>query len=160
MKFKPLVDVRYLVVHCAATSSNVDVGVEEIDRWHRQRGFFSCGYHYVIRRNGTVEDGRPLDQPGAHARQYNSVSLGVCLVGGVNGVDKNADGRITADEFVPEANFTPEQIYMLRIVLDEWKAKWPNAEIVGHRDLDKGKACPSFDVRKWIAQGRPDVLPT
>jgi N-acetylmuramoyl-L-alanine amidase len=160
VKYKPLTDVRYIVVHCAATSANVDVGAKEIDRWHRERGFFSIGYHAVIRRNGTVEDGRPIDQPGAHARQHNSHSLGVCLVGGVDGVDKNRDGRITPDEFVPEANFTPEQIYMLRIVLDEWKAKWPNAEIVGHRDLDSGKACPSFDVKTWIAQGRPDVLPT
>lgn len=159
MKYKPLTDVRYLVVHCAATSANLDIGAKEIDRWHRERGFFSIGYHYVIRRNGTVEDGRPLDQPGAHVRQYNSISLGVCLVGGVDGVDKNADGRITADEWVPQANFTPEQIYMLRIVLDEWKVKWPNAEIVGHRDLDSGKACPSFNVKKWLEQGRPDVLP-
>lgn len=159
MKYKPLTDVRYLIVHCAATSANLDIGAKEIDRWHRERGFFSIGYHYVIRRNGTVEDGRPLDQPGAHVRQYNSISLGVCLVGGVDGVDKNADGRITADEWVPQANFTPEQIYMLRIVLDEWKVKWPNAEIVGHRDLDSGKACPSFNVKKWLEQGRPDVLP-
>lgn len=159
MKYKPLTNVRYLVVHCAATSANMNIGAKEIERWHRERGFFSIGYHAVIRRDGTVEDGRALDQPGAHAKQYNSVSLGVCLVGGVDGVDKNRDGRITADEFVPQANFTPEQIYMLRIVLDEWKATWPNAEIVGHRDLDAGKACPSFNVKKWIEQGRPDVLP-
>jgi len=151
LKYIPLTNVRYLVVHCAATPAKMDIGAKEIDRWHRERGFFSLGYHYVIRRNGTIEDGRPLDQPGAHVRQYNSVSLGVCLVGGV---DKGGP------EGKPEANFTPEQIYMLRIVLDEWKAKWPNAEIVGHRDLDAGKACPSFNVKKWIEQGRPDVLPT
>jgi len=151
LKYIPLTNVRYLVVHCAATPAKMDIGAKEIDRWHRERGFFSLGYHYVIRRNGTIEDGRPLDQPGAHVRQYNSVSLGVCLVGGV---DK------AGPEGKPEANFTSEQIYMLRIVLDEWKAKWPNAEIVGHRDLDAGKACPSFNVKKWIEQGRPDVLPT
>jgi N-acetylmuramoyl-L-alanine amidase len=151
MKYIPLTDVRYIVVHCAATPPSLDIGAREIDRWHRERGFFSIGYHGVIRRNGTLEDGRPLDTPGAHARGFNSVSLGVCLVGGV---DKGGP------EGQPQFNFTPEQMFMLRIVLDEWKAKWPDAEIVGHRDLDAGKACPSFDVKKWVADGRPDSAPT
>jgi N-acetylmuramoyl-L-alanine amidase len=150
MKYKALTNVEFLVVHCAATPASMDIGVKEIDLWHRQRGFFSIGYHHVIRRNGTVEDGRPLDTPGAHVQRYNEKSLGVCLVGGVD---------IGGKEGKPECNFTPEQIYMLRIVLDEWKQKWPDAKIVGHRDLDSGKACPSFNVKKWIEQGRPDVLP-
>lgn len=160
MKYIPLTDVRYLIVHCAATSANVDVGVKEIDRWHRERGFFSIGYHLVIRRNGVVESGRPLDQPGAHARGYNSVSRGVCIVGGVDGVDKNHDGRITADEFVPQANFTPEQMVSLAEILTAWKAEYPNAKIIGHRDVDPGKACPSFDVAAWVEAGMTGVPPT
>ena len=145
MKYKALTDVRYLVIHCAATPAKMDIGVKEIDVWHRQRGFFSIGYHLVIRRNGAIEKGRPLDTPGAHAVGFNEISLAVCLVGGINvpGADSKA-----------ENNFTPAQFGALAGVLRSWKQMYPNAEIVGHRDLPsrhaKLKACPSFDVAEWL----------
>jgi len=153
MKYKELTDVRYLVVHCSATPPNMDVGVKEIDLWHRQRGFFSIGYHIVIRRDGSVEFGRPLDQPGAHAVGFNEVSRAVCLVGGVEKDDRNHDGKIDPSELVPENNFTREQFATLCDVLHAWKQEFPLAVVIGHRDLDSKharlKACPSFDVRTW-----------
>ena len=147
MNYKPLTNVRYLVVHCAATPPSMDIGAKEIDLWHRQRGFFEIGYHAVIRRDGKIEKGRELDKPGAHVAGLNSVSLGVCLVGGVKSLP----------EAEPENNFTPAQFESLRGVLRAWKAMWPNAEIVGHRDLAvdpkthaRLKECPSFDVKEWL----------
>ena len=72
-KFKTLSadSIRYLVVHCAATPPEMDIGAKEIDLWHRQRGWSGIGYHFVIRRDGRVEAGRPLDRPGAHAQGFN-----------------------------------------------------------------------------------------
>jgi N-acetylmuramoyl-L-alanine amidase len=138
--YKPLTDVRYLIVHCSASPPSMDIGAKEIDRWHRQRGFLMIGYHKVIRRNGVIEDGRPLDRPGAHVAGYNQYSIGVCLVGGE---DAHA---------VPENNFTPEQFATLRSLLSDLKLKFPKAEILGHRDMPNvAKACPSFDVRAWLA---------
>ena len=62
-----------------------DVPWVEIDRWHRERGFRQIGYHYVIRRDGTIEPGRPLSLIGAHARSpkpsRNTSHIGVCLTG-------------------------------------------------------------------------------
>lgn len=142
MNYKPLLpeNVKYLVVHCAATPPSADIGAKEIDRWHRARGFFQIGYHKVIRRNGVIEDGRPLDMPGAHARGFNHLSIGVCLVGGVA-----EDGK------TPENNFTDEQWPSLRVLLKELKVRFPNATILGHRDLpDVHKACPSFGVREYL----------
>ena len=148
-RYKPLTDVRYLVVHCAATPADMDIGVKEIRMWHLQRGFFDIGYHAVIRRDGTIENGRELDRPGAHVAGLNNVSLGVCLVGGCK---RGEGGALVTDN-----NFTPEQFDSLKGVLRTWLSMWPNAKIVGHRDLavdprthQRLKDCPSFDVKEWL----------
>jgi N-acetyl-anhydromuramyl-L-alanine amidase AmpD len=114
----------------------MDIGATEIDQWHRERGFSQIGYHAVIRRNGQVEDGRPIELAGAHARGKNAHSIGICLVGGIN---KEGDA---------EANFTFEQYETLDRLLSVMKVEFPYADICGHCDLpDVDKACPSFNVR-------------
>ena len=133
--------VDFLVVHCAATKETMDIGVEEIRKWHRQRGWLDIGYHYVIKRDGTVEDGRPRTAPGAHARGFNHVSIGICLVGGVE-----SDGK------TPESNFTHAQWDALASLISDLSEMHPRAEVLGHRDLPNvNKACPSFDVKSWWA---------
>ena len=143
MNFKqiPQEQMKYIVVHCAATRPSMDIGAEEITRWHRERKFLTIGYHYVIRRNGTVETGRPLGSVGAHVEGHNSVSVGICLVGGVK-----EDGKTA------ENNFTKEQFKALETLLKQVKKAYPKAEIVGHHDLDKGKACPSFPAKAWAKE--------
>jgi N-acetyl-anhydromuramyl-L-alanine amidase AmpD len=139
--FTPRKATNWIVVHCAATPPTLDVGVKEIRVWHKQRGFVDIGYHFVIRRDGTIEVGRPENVIGAHVEGYNSDSVAVSLVGGVNAKNQ------------PENNFTPAQFAALALKLRELQAKYPNAKIQGHRDFPKvAKACPSFDVRKWIAE--------
>lgn len=127
-----------VVVHCSATRPEMDIGVTEIDGWHKQRGFDCIGYHDVIRRDGSVEQGRDIDFIGAHVKGRNAESVGVCMVGGVD--KKNR----------PENNFTEAQFKSLRRLLRFYMAKYPSVVIVGHRELDDGKACPSFDVQKWL----------
>ena len=150
--------VRYIVVHCSATPATRDIGVSEIRAMHKQRGFNDVGYHYVIRRDGRVEKGRADTVMGAHVSGFNAESLGICMVGGINGKGWS------------EQNFTPDQFTALRTLLDQLKATHAAAEILGHRDLspDKNrdgkisrnewlKDCPCFDVRHWLA-GNPPVF--
>lgn len=135
-------ETTHIVVHCSATRPEQDVGVREIDRWHRQRGFLRIGYHYVIRRDGTVEIGRGIEEIGAHVEGHNKSTIGVCLVGGVDANDINK----------AENNFTPEQFAALAELLRGLKANYPQAAIVGHRDMPGvRKACPSFEVKEWVA---------
>ncbi|MGO3983368.1 N-acetylmuramoyl-L-alanine amidase [Pseudomonas sp. SAS7] len=139
---KPRAETDYLVVHCSATRPSQDIGAADINRWHRAKGWRCIGYHFVIRRNGVVEKGRELDQIGAHVEGHNINSVGICMAGGVTEADIN----------VPENNFTPEQFASLKHLLGELKEKYPNATIQGHRDFPKvAKACPSFDVKPWVA---------
>ena len=72
---------EYIMIHCAATRADMDIGAADIDRWHRQRGWRKIGYHYVIRRNGEVETGRDMDAVGAHCKGMNDKSVSICLVG-------------------------------------------------------------------------------
>jgi len=127
----------YIVIHCSATPPDMDIGKDEIDRWHKERGFREIGYHAVIRRNGGVERGRWERIPGAHVKGYNSRSIAVCMVGGID------------EHGQPEDNFTAAQWSALLDLISYWHGNYPKAKIVGHRELDSGKACPSFDVQEW-----------
>ena len=141
MNWKQMKVIKYLIVHCSATPETMDIGVEEIRRWHRQRGWLDVGYHKIIRRDGTVEDGRPITAPGAHARGFNHVSIGICLIGGVE-----------SDVKKPEANYTHAQWDALEALIRDLLVMHPDAEVLGHRDLPKvNKDCPSFSVREWWA---------
>lgn len=128
-----------VVVHCSATSPSANIGKAEIDKWHRAKGWVMIGYHLVIRRDGTVEAGRPLDTVGAHAEGHNATSIGICLVGGVDAHGKAED------------NFTDAQFESLANMLWNIRTKLPGIRIVGHRDLPKvAKDCPSFDVAAFL----------
>lgn len=132
-----------LIIHCAATKPGMDIGVMEIDSWHRQRGWSGIGYHHVIRIFGEIETGRDISQVGAHVAGHNTGSIGVCLVGGV------------ADDGRPAANFTDSQWASLGDYIKKFRKEYPHATIHGHNEFDKGKACPSFDVQKYLVKGRP-----
>lgn len=138
----PHFPITHITVHCSATKAKMNIGAKEIDRMHKERSFSGIGYHYVIRRDGTVEKGRPDNQVGAHVGGHNTANLGVCLVGGI------------AENMAPENNFTDAQFTALRKLLGELKTRHPNAKILGHRDWPGvAKACPCFDVRSWLAKG-------
>lgn len=139
---KKRISTKYIIVHCSATKEDQDIGVTEIDRWHRAKGWAGIGYHYVIRRDGAIEEGRPQDLIGAHCEGFNSESVGVCMVGGVNADDIN----------LAEDNFTDEQYESLADLLQALFEEYPKASLMGHRDMPNvPKACPSFDVRKWYS---------
>lgn len=135
-RFKDRPNTEYIVVHCSATPPEMNIGAATIRRWHLDRGWLDIGYHFVIRRNGTIEPGRPMDAVGAHVRGHNYRSIGVCLVGGV-----------TKDEQEPANNFTEDQMHALVDIIRVLRWAYPKAKIIGHRDLDSSKACPSFDAK-------------
>lgn len=127
--------IDLIVIHCSATRATQCYTVDDCRRDHRARGFADIGYHYYITRDGVVHRGRPLYQVGAHATGYNRNSIGICYEGGLNARDRPEDTR------------TPEQKLTLRRLLERLKEDYPEARIVGHRDLPGvKKACPCFEV--------------
>ena len=132
--------ITLIVIHCSAVRPDQTSSVAQIDTWHRQRGFhLGIGYHYVIRRNGDLELGRPEYMVGAHCQNHNAHSIGVCYEGGLDIRGQPADTR------------TEAQRQALRRLLEELKERYPRALIVGHHDLNPLKACPCFDaVKEYI----------
>lgn len=143
--------IKYIVVHCTATREGKDYDAKWLRNLHvNQNKWEDIGYHYVVKLDGTVEKGRDEKYQGAHAYPYNGESIGVVYVGGT-----------TADATKAKDTRTDAQKVGLIKLLTVLKAKYPNAEIVGHRDLspDKNKdgkitpnewtkACPCFDARE------------
>ena len=71
-----------VILHCAATPDQGDlIGLEQIDEWHKDRGWKGVGYQWVIRRSGEIEKGREETATGAHTLGHNRNSIGICLVG-------------------------------------------------------------------------------
>jgi|TARA_R110000796_G_scaffold120248_5_gene234394 N-acetylmuramoyl-L-alanine amidase len=141
-------DVKYIVVHCSITPPSMDIGARQIDRLHRERGFLGCGYHFVIKRDGTLEFGRPLHRAGAHVRRKNKFTVGICLIGGMRQDNPN-----------PEINYTDKQMAVLRETIDKLIAEeFPTATVKGHVDFDKGKTCPNFDAGHWYETD--EIIPT
>jgi N-acetylmuramoyl-L-alanine amidase len=123
-----------IVIHCTATPEGRDVTAADVRAWHKAQGWSDIGYHYLVRLDGTVEQGRPEALIGAHVIGHNTGTLGVCYAGGVDA------------KFAPKDTRTPEQEDALEAVCRALIAKYPSIKKVsGHRDYAP-KACPSFDV--------------
>ena len=151
--------ITLIVIHCSAVRPNQTSSATQIDSWHKDRGFNGIGYHYVIRRDGTIEPGRPEWMIGAHChvagQNHNKYSIGICYEGGLDIRGQPADTR------------TAEQKQTMRRLLEELHARYPRAMIVGHRDLiatprsdlqvrkSSGKDCPCFDAVHEYADLQP-----
>lgn len=137
-----------IVIHCTATRAWQDLSADAIRRMHKAQGWADIGYHYVVRLDGTVEDGRDVDKIGAHVSGYNANSIGVVYVGGLDSQGKPKDTR------------TENQKNALLNLMMDLRKLYPNARISGHRDFSPDlngngtiepcewiKACPCFDAK-------------
>ena len=132
-----------LIIHCSAVMPYQTSSVEQINNWHLAKGWTNgCGYHYVIRRDGSIEKGRPDEMVGAHCLKHNRHSLGICYEGGLDANGNHTDTR------------TPEQKESMRILLTELTKKYPKALIVGHNTFSN-KDCPCFDAVKEYQDLQP-----
>lgn len=146
--------MKYLVIHCTATPEGREVSGEEIRRWHTApvskggRGWKQVGYTDLFHLDGSVE--RLVDnnedanvdswEMTNGAAGYNSVSRHVVYVGGCDKAMKPKDTR------------TLEQREALKRYVVDFHERFPHIRIVGHHDLNPGKACPSFDVGSWLRE--------
>ena len=128
--------ITEIILHCSATAEGLDFSVRDIRAWHKAQGWADVGYHYVVRLDGTVQEGRPLDQAGAHCKGHNAASIGICYIGGLA-----ADGR------TPKDTRTTAQRAALRALVTRLQRQYPAATVHGHNEF-AAKACPCFNVRE------------
>lgn len=126
-------ELKEIILHCTATKEGQDYSAEQVRKWHLDRGFNDIGYHFLIRLDGTVEAGRPLETVGAHCKGHNANSIGIAYVGGL---DKN--GR-------PKDTRTLPQKEAMRRLVDDLKQYFPRLEVHCHNEYST-KSCPCFSV--------------
>lgn len=130
-------DVKYLVVHCSATRCNQDFNVEKLINTGKER-FGQVSYHYYVRRDGSVVPTLPKHVRGVHATGYNWCSIAVCYEGGLDAGGKATDTR------------TQPQKQALYHLLKQLRQEYPQARIVGHRDLPNvHKDCPCYSMDEY-----------
>jgi len=135
-----MLPIRFLTIHCAATPEGRDVKAATISAWDQAK-FDQTSYHHVVELDGTDIRTLPDDRRGAHTGGHNSGNIGVCYVGGVD-----------RDNKVPKDTRTPAQRRTLFAIVTAYRRKYPGLVVRGHRDWPGvKKACPSFDVAKWLA---------
>ena len=138
--------IDLIVLHCSDTRPSQDFTLEKLAASHRARGFGKYpGYHFYVRRDGTLYYCRPLEMKGCHVAGYNANSIGVCYEGGHREDEPPLDRKY-------EDNRTAEQMVTLHELLSTLHEMFPRAKICGHRDLPGvAKACPCFDAEKEYA---------
>ena len=114
-----------IILHCSATKEGIEFDVEDIKLWHLKRGFNDVGYHYYIRKDGTIQKGRAWETQGAHCRGHNKHSLGICLGG--------------------RHKFTPRQFEALESLLERLWDEFTYLPVKGHYEYSS-KTCPNFDI--------------
>ena len=127
--------IKFLVVHCSDSDIRGHDNVETIREWHLERGFNDIGYHYVITQDGTVHQGRHPEVQGAHTKGYNKDSLGICLTG--------------------RHHFSQQQFASLRNLCEDLCTahNLERFDVLHHRDFDKKKTCPNFDLFDVLSGG-------
>ena len=137
-------EINEIIIHCTDTLPLDNIDMAWVDRLHRNQGWDCCGYHFVVKTDGTVEQGRDIVKAGAHCHGHNVESIGIAYVGGNDYDGRHADTR------------TPAQHVAIRALLVALHALFPNAEIHGHREF-ANKDCPCFDARKEYADIEDDT---
>jgi N-acetyl-anhydromuramyl-L-alanine amidase AmpD len=124
---------KKIILHCSATDHDHHDNIDAIDEIHKKMGFLSCGYHYFIRKNGTIEIGRQEDEIGAHCRWHNDSSIGICF----SGLDEK---KFTKQQFFSASKLIINLMYRYNLTQNQ---------VVGHNQLNSHKSCPVFNVKKF-----------
>lgn len=135
--------IKFIVLHCSDSDRLAHDDIATIREWHTLRGFTGpdgvrgthddVGYHFFIRRDGTVEEGRKVENVGAHVQNHNKFSIGVCL-----------SGRTFVDFHSPQ--FTAAR-KLVRELLQRFNLAESDVKL--HRQLDSGKTCPNFTLAQF-----------
>ena len=141
-------DITEMVVHWTETFTNKNIGSEEIDAIQRDLGGNGIGYHYVIRRDGSLQRGRPNNIEGEHAaiNGHNEFSIGIVFVGGLNCSSETPN----PEQYLSAASLTRAQMNTFYDVCSAFYNAYPGGQILGHNDLDVTTSDPGFDVRDYV----------
>ena len=141
-------DITEVVIHATETYTNKDIGSVEINNLQSELGHDGIGYHYVIRRDGRLQRGRPVNRIGEHASTngHDTYSIGIAMVGGLN----VSSGENNATDYRSSQSFTREQFTTLEKFVNSFYRRFPGGQVFGHNDIDAQEFDPYFDVQDYV----------
>lgn len=141
-------EVTEVVVHWTETHTDKNIGSEEINKYHVDLGLNGIGYHYVIRRDGSLQRGRPVNIQGQHApiNNHDQRSIGLVFVGGIN----VPSGTPNPENFLSAQSLTRSQINTFDHFCRAFYAVFPGGQIVGHSEIDADEVDPGFEVINYV----------
>ena len=140
--------VNQVIVHATETTTDKNIGAIEINNINNELGFDGIAYHYVIRRDGRLQRGRPVNKKGEHVvdATIEKESIGIVLVGGLN----CSSGDPNPTSFRSSQSFTISQYDTLEKFLTAFYRKYPGGKVFGHNDIDPTETDPYFDVQDYV----------
>lgn len=130
--------ITEIIIHCTGTVPSDNTTVEAVRKYHKEKlGWKDIGYHYLIYTDGSINVGRPIDQVGAHCKNHNTGTIGICYVGG-----KAPDGKTNKD------TRSVAQIAAIKQLVSSLKVCFPSIKKVSGHYMYSSKPCPCFDVQK------------
>jgi hypothetical protein len=141
-------EVTEVVTHWTETHTNKNIGSEEINKYHISAGLDGIGYHYVIRRDGSLQRGRPLNIEGQHSpiNGHDKRSIGIVFVGGINVPSETPN----SENFLSAQSLTRSQVNTFDHFCRATYNILPGAQIVGHSNIDEDEFDPGFDVISYV----------
>jgi len=133
-------ETKYIIIHSSQTPPSENLDVKDMNKLHRQKGFLNVVHHLIIKRDGSVETGRHLEEIGAHTEGYNDTSVSVCLIG----------GTIMDSELEPRLNYTSKQWQELKESVMWLRYTYPQSSILGFNEIETTQLSPYFDVQSWL----------
>ena len=140
--------ITSLVVHASDTYTNQNIGSEELHIEHNESDLDGLQYHFVIRRDGKLQRGRPLDTAGesSNINGHKIRSIDVCLVGGLN----CSTGCENPDQYRSSQSFTREQMSTLEAVCEAFYRRYHGGQVFGHNEVEPLVTDPYFDVSLYV----------
>lgn len=140
-------EVTEVVVHWSDTFSNANIGSEEINERQLALGMKGIGYHYIIKRDGSLQRGRPVDEQGDHCdtNGHNVNSIGLCFIGGINA----PSGTPNPTDFRSSTSLTRSQMNTFEQFCRAFYEVNPGGQILGHNEIDPEEEDPGFEVIEY-----------
>lgn len=130
----PKRNVATVFIHCSADDHPQNDNAQTMEAWHNARGFKGIGYHFFIKKDGTIQYGRSVELIPAAQEGYNTGSVAICC----HGLRKEL--------------FTEQQKKSLNMLCNDInKAHGGKLFFRGHYEVEKNKTCPVFDFKNWLS---------
>ena len=140
--------ISEVVVHASETYTNANIGAEELHVAQSEDGLDGIQYHYVIRRDGRLQRGRPPNESSTASaiNGHEKRCIDIVLIGGINA----PSGTENPADYLSSTSFTIAQMATLEAFLQAFYRRYPGGQVFGHNEIFGEVEDPYFNVTNYV----------